>query len=217
MMGKVNEMNDNNTVDDLEIGTMSMTEGTIVEKKRNGLKIMPLVVSIVLLVFGSVLNLYLLSQVEEGTIVMIGKIDQQFLVRFLYYTWTIGAISLPYTIYYAFGKNKNSIWILLSVVVLALMGGCMYLGAKDEMKVTQSIGVSYDYYSDGTHCMVIANEEALSGNIVQHFYVRSSEFRYSWIAAGTESAVIEFTDEGAGIVENGEVILVLDYANFYID
>ena len=214
---KVALMDDKSIAMDLESETMSMTEREIEDKRRIGLRIMPLIVSIVLLVLGIGLNLYLLSQVEEGTIIMIGKIDQQFLVRTLYYTWTIGAISLPYTIYYAFGNNKNLTWILLSVVVLALMGGCMYLGAKDEMRVTQSIGVSYDYYSDGEHCMVIANEEALSGNIIQHFYVRSSKFRYSWIAAGTESAVIEFVDEGASIVENGEVVLVLDYANFYID
>lgn len=209
-------MDDKNRTSELKNEAMTLDEN-VIDVKRKRIKIAPLIVSVALLFFGIGLNLYLLSQVEEGTVIMIGMIDQQFLVRILYYTWTIGTISLPYTIYYAFGKNENLIWIVLSVVALALMGGCIYLGAKDEMMVTQSAGVSYDYYSDGTHCMVIANEDALSGNIVQHFYVRSSTYRYSWIAAGTESAVIEFGDDGASIVENDETILVLDYDNFYIE
>lgn len=217
-MNSDNPSNNINEQNESEVNNIEETGIPSEHKEKNQKKFtrwMPCLIEALLIAIGAVLNWLLLKATMDDRLFMLGRMNPQFMVRVIYGIWTLGIVAFPLSVYYAINKKKKVFFFVTFVVTLLLACGCTYLSAMDEMRVLGGSVASFEYYTDGTYRMVIKNCTTISGTNLQHFYIQDDKYYYAWYAGGTEHAVVEWREDGAAIVEDGNDCVVYSYDLFY--
>lgn len=187
------------------------------EKKQSSIyiRMIPIYVSLILLITGISLNIPLLKITEDQlTLFVIGNITPKIMVKALYMLWTIGACSLPLTIYYVFFNEKKPAFIITAILSLIILPICMYLGAADEANVVGSDVLGYKVYTDGSHKLFVKIMNS-GGQNYQSFYIQTEKHKCVWKNSGTIDAPIVWYDDRVSVLVYDEEFFTYYYDEFY--
>lgn len=188
------------------------------EKKQLNIfiRMIPIYISILLLVVGIGLNIPLYKITEDQlSLFVIGNITPKIMVKVLYMMWTIGACSLPLTIYYVFFNEKKPALIITSILSIIILPICMYLGATDEANVVGNDVVGYEIYTDGTHKLYVKIMNSGGPMNYQSFYVQTEKYKCTWKNSGTIDAPIVWHDDRVSILVYDEELYSYPLDEFY--
>jgi len=177
------------------------------------IRMIPIYISLLLLLIGVGLNIPLLKITEDQlTLFVIGNITPKIMVKVLYMLWTIGACSLPLTIYYVFFNEKKPALIITTILAIIILPICMYLGAADEANVVGSDVVGYRIYTDGTHKLYVKLMNSGGCDNYQSFYIQTEKYKCVWRNSGTVDAPIEWFDDRVSVM-----VFDKEFFTYYLD
>lgn len=180
------------------------------------IRMIPIYVSLFLLIIGIALNVPLYRITEDQLhLFVIGNITPNIMVKVLYMTWTIGACSLPLTIYYVFFNEKKPALIVTMIIAIIILPICMYLGAADEASVVGIDTVGYEVHTDGTHKMFVKIMNSGGPMNYQSFYIQTDKNWCTWKNSGTIDAPIVWFDDRVSIMVYDEEFYSYPLDEFY--
>lgn len=188
------------------------------EKKQSNIfiRMIPIYISLLLLILGIALNIPLFRITEDQlTLFVIGNITPKIMVKVLYMMWTIGACSLPLTVYYVFFNKKKPALIITALLTIIILPICMYLGAADEANVVGIDVVDYEIYTDGTHKLYVKIMNSGGPMNYQSFYVQTEKYKCVWKNSGTIDAPIKWFDDRVSIMVYDEEFYSYPLDEFY--
>lgn len=179
-------------------------------------RIIPIIVAIIILLFGIVLNIILIRLTEDPErLFIIGNITPQIMAKTIYIMWTIGAIALPFTIYNAFYEGNKLILAITCILELIVLITCIYLGAVSEARCVGSDVIDYKVSTDGVHKLYIQNMKTDGDFWYESFYIQTSKYYATWQRSGTQNADIVWQDDKVSILVNGNEIFFFPIEDFY--
>lgn len=188
------------------------------EKKQLNIfiRMIPIYFSLILLIVGVSLNIPLLKITDDQlTLFVIGNITPKTMVKTLYMLWTIGACSLPLTIYYVFFNEKKPAFIATAIISIIILPICMYLGAADEANVVGTDVIDYEVYTDGTHKLYVKIMNSGGSSNYQSFYVQTEKYKCEWKNSGTIDAPIQWFDDRVSIMVYDEEFFTYSLDEFF--
>ena len=137
------------------------------------------IISLVLIIIGGGLNLYLVNFLKDFTYcIQIGPLSTDMLVKGSGILWTIGLLSLPAFIYDDFKKKKTVGWIVVGFIMVCFIALSMFLTIKSDRAALGPYNLGYKGYTHGDYKYVISTENDYLGNTYYIYWYQTGPFTY---------------------------------------
>lgn len=177
----------------------------------------PISLCIIIAMMGFFIRLYLYSKIENTDgLFMLGSIDPITISSVYSIMWVGGIALLPICIFGLFKSFKDKGWGLIVTLSFFILIGCIYLMLQDKVYVMQGVQ-SYEYYTDGTHSLVLTNAMSADNCTFKMVYTRADKNSYTFCGMGPADLQVKWNDNNVSLMEDGNEFFLIDYSNFFVE